>query len=596
MKNKNIVKYNGGAAMIILVLFFVFISSTIIIGIVVPTVREYKIATDNFQSKQTYFLAESGVEDVLYRLKNSKQSNVTETLVLGDSQATTTITDIGGGQKQISTIGDTNSHQRKIDVILTTATGVSFSYGVQTGQGGIELKGSAGIRGNVYANGPIIGSTSSYITGTAISANSPAVASDQNNGVGTPTNNIVFGNATATQDIAQAFKVATSSPLNKIQLYIKKTGSPSNATVKIMNDVSGNIGTSVLASGTLSASTVTTSYGWIDVAFTTNPLLGVGTTYWLVVDASTSSTKYYTIGGTTGNVYTNGASKIGQLGGTWNTTNSNVIDYYFNLYLGGFTGLIKGSSESQWNQLSVGTSGTGSAQAHTVNYTEATGLIYCQTGTGNNKSCTIQPDPVYIDYPVSDSNIDDWKNEASAGGVITGNYDVSGSNTAHLGPKKITGNLTVGGSGILYVTGTLYVQGNVIVSGSGKIVLDSTYGHSSGVLVADGYLDLAGSAQLNGSGQSGSYILFVTTTSLTPLSCEDNFSTICISGSAGSVVLNAQKGTIVFTGSASAKEATANKMVLSGSAVVNYESGLVNMNFNSGPSGTWNVNSWQEVE
>src|SRR5665647_2121647 len=131
MKNKQKVKYNGGAAMMVLVLFFVFISVTILIGIMTPTVREYKISTDNFQSKQTYFLAESGVEDVLYRLKNNKKTSGTETLLLGGASATTTITSISGNQKQISTIGNNNSHERKIDVVLNTATGVSFNYGVQ---------------------------------------------------------------------------------------------------------------------------------------------------------------------------------------------------------------------------------------------------------------------------------------------------------------------------------------------------------------------------------------------------------------------------------------------------------------------------------
>jgi hypothetical protein len=594
MNKNNKIIYNGGAAMMILVIFFVFISVTILIGVVNPTIREYKIATDSFKSKQTYFLAESGIEDVIYRLRNSKKTTGTETLVLGDSQSVTTITSLGSNQKQISTLGDIDSHQRKIDVVLNTATGISFNYGVQVGQGGINLDGSSGINGNVYANGPIKGSTSSFISGTAISANSPAILADQANGIGTPTNNIVFGNANLTQDIAQSFKVQTSSPLNKVQFYIKKTSSPSDAIVKIMNDVNGNIGTIVLASGTLSASTITTSYGWVNVAFSTNPLLNVSTTYWLVIDASTSSTKYYTIGGTGNNTYTNGISKIGQLGGAWTTTNSNIIDYFFNLYLGGLTGLIEGTSESQYNQLSVGTSGTGTAQAHTVKYTEAPSLIYCQTGIGNNKSCTAQADPAYVAFPLSDANIIDWKSEATTGGTITGNYDVSGSNTSHLGPKKITGNLTVGGSGILYITGTVYVQGNVIVSGSGKIVLDSIYAKNSGVLVTDGYLNLGGSGQLNGTGQSGSYILFVTTSNCDVSFCAQN--AIDISGSAGSVVLNAQNGTIGFTGSASAKEATAYKMSLSGSTKVNYESGLTNMNFNSGPSGTWSINSWKEVE
>lgn len=592
--NKYKIKQNKGAALMILVLFFVFISVTILIGVITPTVREFKIATDNFQSKQTYFLAESGVEDVIYRLKNSKQTSLTETLILGSSQAVTTITSINGAQKRISTLGNTNSHERSIDVVLNTETGVSFNYGVQVGLGGIDMLGSSGINGNVYANGPITGSTSSFISGTAISANSPSLTADQSNGTGTPANNIVFGNATATQDIAQSFTLTTSSPLNKVQFYIKKTSTPSDATVKIMNDVNGNIGTTIFASGNLSASSVTTSYGWINVAFTTSPLLDTATTYWLVIDASTSSTKYYTIGGTSSNTYTNGGSKIGQLGGTWNTTNANLIDYYFNLYLGGFSGSIKGTSESQWNQLSVGTSGKGTAQAHTVNYTEAPGLIYCQSGTGNNKACTSQPDPTYIAYPISDANIDQWKTEAAIGGTITGNYDVSGSNIIHLGPKKITGNLTVGGSGILYLTGMVYVQGNIITSGSGKIVLDSTYGNTSGILVSDGYLDLGGSGQLNGTGQSGSYLLFVTTSNCDVSFCGHN--AVQISGSAGSVVLNAQNGTMGFTGSASAKEATAYKMSLSGSTTVNYESGLANMNFKSGPSGTWGVESWKEVE
>ena len=134
------------------------------------------------------------------------------------------------------------------------------------------------------------------------------------------------------------------------------------------------------------------------------------------------------------------------------------------------------------------------------------------------------------------------------------------------------------------------------MSGSAKIVLDSTYGNKSGLLISDGYLNLGGSGQLNGTGQSGSYILFATTSSLESTSCSTGFATICITGSAGSVILNAQNGTIWFTGSASAKEATAYKIKLEGSTVVNYESGLMNMNFSSGPSGTWSINSWGESQ
>jgi len=62
MKNFNFkkIKRNGGAAMLISVVFFLFISLAIISGLVSPTVRELKNATVNLNSKKSYFLAESG--------------------------------------------------------------------------------------------------------------------------------------------------------------------------------------------------------------------------------------------------------------------------------------------------------------------------------------------------------------------------------------------------------------------------------------------------------------------------------------------------------------------------------------------------------
>ncbi|MEI7764952.1 MAG: choice-of-anchor R domain-containing protein [bacterium] len=589
MKDFKKIKKNSGAAMLIAVIFLIFISLAIVGGIAVPSVREYKITSESINSKKSYFLAESGIEDAFYRIVTNKPISNSETINLDSNSTTTTIT-TNGNRREIVSLGDVLNYERKVDLALTAGSGVSFNYGIQVGQGGIDLQGSAGINGNVYANGPITGSTSSFITGTAISANSPALNADQSNGAGAPEYNVIFGNANATQDIAQSFKLYTSSPLNKVQLYVKKISTPSDIVVKVVNDVNGSPGNTVYASGTL---TSTSSYGWVDVYFTTNPLLNTNTTYWLVVDASTSSSKYFTIGAS--NVgYDNGIGKIGQQGGVWSSTTPAGLDYFFKIYLGGVYGLIQGSSLSQWNQLSIGTGGTGSAQAHTVNYTEATGLIYCQSGVGNNKSCTAQADPAYIPYPISDDNITKWKKDAELGSTYTGNYNTPGYGSSSMGPKMITGDLIVSGSHTLNVTGTIYVKGNVTVSGSAKIVLDDSYGNNSGIIVSDGWLNLEGSGQLNGDGQTGSYILFTTTSNCDKSFCAHN--AIDISGSAGSVVLNAQNGTIYFTGSASAKEAVGYKMVLDGSTKVSYESGLANLNFSSGPTGGWEVGSWKETE
>lgn len=594
MKNiKKKLKNQKGAAMLTSVIFFLFISLAIIAGLVSPSVRAYKIVSADFNSKNSYFLAESGVEDAYYRIVNNIPIGSTEILNLEGNSTTTTITDSGINQKEINSLGDSFGNQRKVSIVLSTSPGVSFNYGVQVGQGGLLLVGSSGIVGNVYANGPIIGSGSSYITGTAISGNSPAGEANQINGTGTPSHHISFGNNNSTQDVAQSFQVSTSSPLNKVSFYIKKVGSPSNATATILNNSGGLPGSSVLATGILSSSTVTSNYGWVDVSFSSNPLLTAGTTYWLVIDASTSSSKYYVIGAS-GNDYQNGLAMIGRLGSNWVGTVLANNDYFFKIYLGGINGLIAGSSDSQWNQFKVGTSGSGSAQAHTVNYTNATGDIYCKVGTGNNKLCQDQEDPPYIAYPISDANITKWKSDASLGNTHSGNYSTPTYASSTLGPKHITGDLNVSGSHTLYLTGTVWVEGNVNVTGSGKIVLHSSYGNTSGILVSDGRLILSGSGQLNGTGQTGSYILFVTTSNCDASFCAGN--AINISGNAGSVILNAQNGTISFTGSASAKEATAYKMSLSGNTIVNYESGLANLNFTSGPSGSWGLENWQEVE
>lgn len=582
------IQRDKGAAMIIVVLFFMFISLTILVGIVTPVIREFKIASDNFDSKQSYFTAESGVEDMMYRIKNNMDVGTVgtdRTLFLNNSfvPIPTFLTDLGSGKKEIKTTGNVDSNERTVDLILTTSTGVSFNYGVLVGQGGVYLD-SGIIKGNIYANGPISASSSgsNAISGTAISANSPALVADQTNGTGVPANNITFSNASATEDIAQSFKVSSLSPLNKIQLYIKKMSTPSNATIKIMNDSSGNVGSTVLATGTLLASAVTTSYGWVDISFSSNPLLDTTKTYWLIFDASSSSSKYYVIGATSSNNYTNGISKIGKFGGTWNNTSPSGLDYYFNVFLGGLNGSIIGSG--QWNPLHIGTV-SGTAHANTVNNVSSTGNIYCKSGTYNNKACINQADPTYVAFPVSDANITQWKEDATTGGIYNGNYTVPLGEP--LGPKKIVGNLNVNSNG-LTITGTLWVTGNIVMNGGGTTKLDSSYGSNDAVIIADGTITVSNGAKATGSGTTGSYLMLLSQSSST--------TAINIDGDAGAVITYAPYGTINVTGGSAIKEATGYKLNITGNSSITYESGLTNNNFSSGPSGSWSIDSWGESE
>lgn len=576
MKKKNTIQKNKGAAMITLVFFFVFISLTILIGVITPVVREFRIASENFDSQKTYFTAESGVEDVMYRIKNNMNVGSSENLIIDDSSTTTTITDVSSNQKEIVSLGDTNSIQRKIKTTVTTGVGTSFSYGILTGEGGFDMNNGSKIIGSVYSNGPITGSGS--ITGSATSANSPSLVSDQSNGSGIPAYDVTFGNTNGTQDFTQSFQVGTTGAVNKVQFYLKKVGNPSNITVYITSDSSGSPSNTILTSATLSAASVSTNYGWIDVPFSSNPQLSSSLTYWLVLDASTSSSNYYKIGANN-NGYVNGIGKIGQYNGTWNNTSPSGLDCYFNLYLGGLMGLIDG--------INVGTGSIGNAYAHTVNNADIAGINYCQTGIGNNKSCnTTREDPVQVAMPISEQNILDWKDAAESGGVISGDYIVPSSMT--LGPKKITGDLTLTNGKTLTLDGVIWVQGNLLSDNNSIIKLSSSYGSSSGMIIVDGTITINNNATFTGSGTMGSFIFVLSTSS--------SSSAITLSNNAGAVSLYAANGTINVSNNGAAKSLTGYYIHLGNNAVITYDSGLANTNFVSGPSGSWNISSWKESE
>lgn len=572
--------------MITAVIFFLTISSIILVAMSAPVATQIRTTADFLQSKQGYIAADTLNDEALYRL-NKNKSFTTLSLYLNGATSTALITDISGDKQVIST-GLAGSFSRSAKSLFTQGAGISLNYGLQVGNGGLVMSGSPTITGNVYSNGNITGSGVSTITGSAIAAVATSEQADQQNSAsGTPAVNMVFGTTTASQDLAQSFVVSTSTAVAEVSLYIKKTGTPANATIKLMSNTSGSPSTTVLASGTLSAGSVTTSYGWVDVGFTTNPSLTPGTTYWLVIDMpSVSTTNYYTMATTNTDSYTSGQMKRGSVGGSWTVPNASY-DSFFKVYVGGVS-TISG--------VVVGSGGTGDANAFTINNSTVSGHLYCQYGTGNNKSCdTSQPTASYASMPFSSANIDQWKSDAAAGGTYSGNFNVTGVTATSTGPMKINGNLTLGNSGVLTVNGTLYVTGNLDISGAAKMKLASSYGATSGTIVVDGTVNIGASGAISGSGSSGSYVVIVSNSSCGgTTSCSGTYA-ITVTGAAGAVVLLTQNGGIDFEGSAGAKAAAGYLMNMSGSTNLTYDSGLADINFTSGPSGAWNVSAWQEI-
>jgi len=157
-----------GSVLFITILFLLAFSLTTIYGTINPVLRDMKMVRGASMSRQSFFTAESGTEDLVYRLKNNITHDNIETIVLNNTVATSTLS-TNGYSVNVLSLGDTDDVIRLTSVDLVLASGVSFNYGVQAGNGGVSFANTASIRGNVNSSGPITGTNSNIVYGTVIS-------------------------------------------------------------------------------------------------------------------------------------------------------------------------------------------------------------------------------------------------------------------------------------------------------------------------------------------------------------------------------------------------------------------------------------------
>lgn len=228
-------------------------------------------------------------------------------------------------------------------------------------------------------------------------------------------------------------------------------------------------------------------------------------------------------------------------------------------------------------------------------------------GTGHPGSA----DSPVLALPISSSQIQQWKDDAALGGTINDNCGDSGAaectiadtKTLYLGPKKIIGNLVLTKKQTLIITGTLYVTGSIrIESSSGAtITCDPSYGPRSCMMVTDSWVHVKNNAIFQGSGSAGSFLMVLSTLS----GCNGGTQTpACTHHNGGMDFHNNATGAIFYSpysminlhNGVHMTELTAYKLQLDNNALVTYEQGLANLQFSSGPSGGWVIQSWQEVE
>ncbi len=591
--NKNNTK--KGHIIILNTLVFFVVSISIIFALTSPVVSSFNITNSFSKSKQSFMLANSAMNEAIYKIKTNKNFQSNSLITLEQGNAEVEITSIGE-DKEISIHSSVDTYESNYHAKLTQGRNIGFEYGAQVGQGGFELQGGSGIIGNVYANGKIIGSNNSYITGTAVSANitDPVSITSNNIGVIDPSGAISFGgNSTTTpQDIAQSFSISTTTPVSSIRILIKKTETPTgDITVRIVEDSEGKPGKIEKTKAVIKSSTVTSTFNYINLSLDGVVSLTPNTTYWLVFDTETFANALYSLGANS-NSYSEGGvifSKDGwsqSNGGVWESLNI-IQDTYFDIFVGGETGYIE--------NMIIGSNGEGDAWSYQVKNSNIAGQLYCLVGVENNKNCnTTRQAPTQYPLTISDEDIASWKEIATNNGATT-TQSFSGGNYT-LDSTKITGDLNVSSQSVLSLNGPVYVTGDVNVSAGSVIQVNPSLSEKSIALVADGVIKTNSGGVFANSGAQNSYIMLVTT-SMCPYDTNcSNQDAIHITGGSGAVILNAQKGSIVLEGGAQAKQVTGYKVLLNGGSTITYESGLIAPLFSFEGSNQWKLNNWKEIE
>lgn len=579
----------------ILVIVFVAVGVTLftVLSVIAGAQIYYLNATYSANAEKATALAEAGIDKAITSLNKTGGSYIGEPeTVLGDGSYSVTVSAKDVATKLIESTGyipGKSNHKVKRVIKLTASrgVGVAFNYGIQVGEGGLELGNSNTITGSIYSNGSIIAGNGNVITGDAWVAGGPQANADQQTDCLT-CQDYEFGktiNGEERLNVAQSFKPSISEVLNKISLKIKKVGNPADVTVRLLSDSSGKPNKNgVLTTGTLYSSLVTGEYGWIDVAFTTLPALTADTTYWLMITAVSSTTDYWRWQNDLAQSYSRGGPKWASDWKAGNPAWTSISgDLSFKTYMGGAPTVIRGGG----NKMNV----NGEVHANTIEKLIIGKDAYYQTIIDSTVGGMPHPsaaDPPPKVFPISDANVADWKNQVDKPETTTVG-DINACVTT-LGPRKIVGNVTFNSGCNVTVKSPIWITGTLTLNSNNVLTLDSSYGETSGVIVVgkdgiSGKVILNSNNHLNGTGV-GSSLLMVLSTFDSRSSSED---AIAVNSNGNTGVYYAGTGIIAPGTGNTFKELTAWKIRLINSSSIDYETGLSSSLFTSGPSGSYTL-------
>jgi hypothetical protein len=213
----------------------------------------------------------------------------------------------------------------------------------------------------------------------------------------------------------------------------------------------------------------------------------------------------------------------------------------------------------------------GEAHADNIKKAEITGDCYYdatfQASICHGTEYPGSPTPEYKDMPEFDADF--WRSEALKGGVISGDHEPVTGTT--LGPKKIEGQLILGNNVVMTMTGPIWATGGVLIDNGATIQLDPSFEERSSLVLGDdpdtpegGVIYVENGAIIAGSGEEGSYILFVSTSTEDPA--------IEVRNNAEAGIFFATQGAVSIWNNASVVAVAADGASMGDNAIITYDS------------------------
>ncbi len=616
VKTKNLKLFHDQKGQILVI---VFVALGVVLFSVLSIIAGSQIYFSNtfhsVDAEKAFALAEAGIDKTLATLNrtggNFSENDLEVSMGEGYGSYSVKVTSTDVATKMIESTGyvpnkDNAKVKKTIKIKTSRGVGVAFNYGIQVGEGGMELGNGNLIKGSIYSNGSITAGNSNIITGDAfIAGGAQATADQQTECEGSNCTDYIFGKIVFGEsrlDVAQSFKPTINEVLNRISVKIKKAGNPTNAVkVRILSDSSGKPNKNgVLATGDLVNDLVTDEYGWIDVAFSSLPALTANTTYWLMISTTLESNanKYWVWQNVTFPSYIceNPDQCVPKWSADWKTGNPTWTlvagDLSFKTYMGGAPTVLIGGS----NKMNV----NGSAYANTIENLIIGGDAYYQTIANSSVagiSHSGQADQPPKVFPISDANVTDWKKQAgdcdsslnNCQNVLTGDItncvNTLGSNNPSKPGIKIEGSINFNSGCRVTVKSPIWITGDLTLNSNNIFTLDSSYNETSGVIIVGGKVTINTTNHFNGTGIGSSLLMVLTEYD----SRTDGVDAIAVNSNGNTGVYYASTGIINPGTGNSFKELTAWKIRLINSSEIDYETGLSSTLFTSGPGGAYSL-------